>query len=102
MAGCRPPARSSTSELALIHDWIAEGAPWPQDAVLKQPEKKAEAKPNAAAEMENVQRIRAAIVAKKSDAAAKSYKTTIPNTTVSYDMTPIPARRFRDGLLQAH
>ncbi len=93
-----PPAgKIVASELALIHDWIEKGAPWPQDAVLKQPEKKAEAKPNAAAEMENVQRIRAAIVAKKSDAAAKSYKTTIPNTTVSYDMTPIPAGDFEMG-----
>ena len=50
-------------------------------------------------EMAAVQKIRARIEAreKKPGAAAKPYKVTIPNSTVSYGMAPIPAGEFEMG-----
>jgi formylglycine-generating enzyme required for sulfatase activity len=52
------------------------------------------------AEMQNVRRIRERIAAHQqtsSDARMQPYKVTIANTTVSYDMAPIPAGDFLMG-----
>ena len=48
-------------------------------------------------ELENVRRIRERIAAHASAGAEKPYQVTIPNTTVSYNMVPIPAGDFRMG-----
>jgi formylglycine-generating enzyme required for sulfatase activity len=95
--GWMPPGgKLAESELTLIRDWIAQGVPWPDDVVLKRPEKKVE---NVApsAELENVRRIRERIAAKKTSPAAGAYRDTIPNTTVAYGMVPIPAGEFMEG-----
>ncbi len=44
-----------------------------------------------------MKRIRELILAKKSDTAAHPYQVTIPQTTVSYDMSPIPGGDFQMG-----
>ena len=96
--GWMPPAgKLVDAELVLIHDWIAQGAPWPDGVVLKKAEKKEQAAVPPSAELENVKRIRELILAKKSDTAAHPYKVTIPQTTVSYDMSPIPGGDFQMG-----
>jgi formylglycine-generating enzyme required for sulfatase activity len=51
----------------------------------------------AADEHETVSQIRARIAAKPGK--AESYKVTIPNTTISYEMVPIPADEFTMGSL---
>jgi len=96
--GWMPPAgKMVETEIAMVHDWIAEGAPWPDDVALKKPEKKETAAQPAAAELDNVRRIRETIVAKKAAADTRPYHVTIPNTTVAYDMTPIPGGDFQMG-----
>jgi formylglycine-generating enzyme required for sulfatase activity len=49
------------------------------------------------AELDNVQKIRDRIAANKANAATSPYQVTIPNTTVSYDMVPIPGGSFTMG-----
>jgi formylglycine-generating enzyme required for sulfatase activity len=101
--GWMPPAgKMVETELALVHDWIAQGAPWPEDVVLEKPEKKEQVAAPPSAELENVRRIREEIVAKKSDKSGSSYRVTIPNTTVAYDMTPIPGGEFQMGPAPPH
>ncbi len=97
--GWMPPAGKIMvqTEIALVRDWIAEGATWPDDVVLKKPEKKDKPAPPATAELDNVRHIRETIVAKKAPAETHPYRVTIPNTTVSYDMTPIPGGDFQMG-----
>ena len=98
--GWMPPAGKLVEvQLALIFDWIAQGAPWPEGIVLKRPEKKEQAAAAPSVELDNVRRIREIIVAKKT-AAKGAYHVTIPNTTVAYDMTPIPAGEFLMGSSQ--
>ena len=53
-----------------------------------------------AAELANVRRIHERIVARQAGTAARKagpYKVTIPNTTVAYDMVPVPAGEFAMG-----
>jgi formylglycine-generating enzyme required for sulfatase activity len=97
-----PAAKMAEAEIALVHDWIAEGAPWPQDVVLKKPEKKEQAAPAANAELDNVKRIRELIAAKKAAEKTRPYQVTIPNTTVSFDMAPIPGGDFQMGSANAN
>ena len=62
------------------------------------------------AEEANIRRIRDRILAREKDQAARKtgpdkvapYKVTIPNTTVSYDMVPIPAGEFAMGSTDGH
>jgi formylglycine-generating enzyme required for sulfatase activity len=96
--GWMPPAgKLVATELALVHDWVAQGAPWPAGIVLKKAEKIEQPAVPPSAELDNVRHIRELIVSKKADAAAKPYKVTIPNSTVSFNMTPIPAGDFQMG-----
>jgi formylglycine-generating enzyme required for sulfatase activity len=100
--GWMPPAgKLVASELALVHDWIAQGVPWPAGIVLKKAERKEQAAAAPSAELANVRRIRELIVAKKEETGKASYHVTIPNTTVSYDMTPIPGGEFLMGAAKA-
>ncbi len=49
-------------------------------------------------EIENVRRIRERILAnQQADSAKQAYKVTLPGTTVSYDVVPIPAGEFLMG-----
>ncbi len=96
-----PAAKMPDSEIAMMRDWIAGGVPWPEGIALKKLEKKEQAAPAASAELENVRRIRELIAAKKASSDAHAYHVTIPNTTVSYDMTPVPAGDFEMGSVTA-
>jgi formylglycine-generating enzyme required for sulfatase activity len=94
--GWMPPAgKIEDAQLAVVRDWIAEGAAWPDDVVLKKPEKKVETVPPST-ELENVKHIRERIATEKSDAFV-AYRVTIPHTTVAFEMAPIPAGEFSMG-----
>jgi formylglycine-generating enzyme required for sulfatase activity len=95
--GWMPPAgKIEEPQLALIHDWISAGALWPAGLALEKPEKKIDTVPPSA-ELENVRHIRERIAAKKTSDTAAAYRVTIPNTTVSFEMAPIPAGEFTMG-----
>ena len=77
--------------------WVDQGAVWPDDVKLIQ--RKAEMV-TGADENENVANIYKSILAKATvrDAGSmKIYTNTIPGTTVSYTMVPIPAGEFLMG-----
>jgi formylglycine-generating enzyme required for sulfatase activity len=95
--GWMPPAgKLEPAEIALIRDWIVQGAPWPDAVVLKKPAKKVETVAPSA-ELDNVRRIRERITSKAAGSEMKAYRVTIPNTTVAYDLVPIPAGEFEMG-----
>jgi formylglycine-generating enzyme required for sulfatase activity len=96
-SGAMPPGgKLSSSEIEIIGRWIKEGAYWPQNYVLKVPAKPIETTP-ASLELDNVRKIRERIVAQASHKTASPYSVTLPNTTVSFEMVPIPAGKFVMG-----
>jgi formylglycine-generating enzyme required for sulfatase activity len=100
-----PPGgpRLSDEKLAVLKRWIEQGAEWPAGVVLKAPAvtEAPAAKPRAgkADPHEVVSRIHARIESRQKEQAAamRGYKVAIPNTTISYDMVPIPAGDFAMG-----
>ncbi len=93
--GWMPPGKkASETEIALIRNWIKQGAPWPSGIALHKPAP-ASVPPNA--ELQNIQLIRERIAANSGHQSPQPYKVTIPNTTVSYEMAPIPAGQFTMG-----
>jgi formylglycine-generating enzyme required for sulfatase activity len=96
-AGAMPPGGHQLPKVQrdLIRQWISEGAVWPEGAVLGGAPK-AVANDNEAL----IGRVRARILAnskEKSQVDMKAYKTTIPNTDVAFQMTPIPGGEFTMG-----
>jgi formylglycine-generating enzyme required for sulfatase activity len=97
-SGAMPPGgKLSDRELEAIAKWIRTGADWPPGIVLKVPAKPATQAPPNAAELENIRHIRERIAANQAHSAAQPYSLTIPNTTVSYAMAPVPAGHFTMG-----
>jgi formylglycine-generating enzyme required for sulfatase activity len=97
--GAMPPGgpRLSDAQLDVLKRWIEQGAAWPADVTLKAPPA---AEPLSSSDPhELVRRIHERIQAhqKEQAAAAKPYSVTVPNTTVAYDMVPIPAGDFVMG-----
>lgn len=92
--GSMPPGgKLPANQLGLIERWIRSGANWPSGAALAKTEK-----PTPTGAHTNVAPIRERILANREHTAAdQSYKVTIPNTTVVYEMTPIPAGTFTMG-----
>ena len=91
-----PPGQQlPAAERELIRQWIAEGAPWPADMALGSaaPGKKDE-KANVSSRCTPASR---ASSREKSQSEMKPYKTTIPNTDVSFEMVPIPGGEFTMG-----
>ncbi|MEZ5354056.1 MAG: SUMF1/EgtB/PvdO family nonheme iron enzyme [Bryobacteraceae bacterium] len=90
-AGSMPPGGPSLSagEKAALQAWIAEGAVWPAGATLAK-------KGRAADDLALTRALHARIAGSKS-AAFESYKQTIPETTVSYEMLAIPGGEFTMG-----
>ena len=85
-----PPGRQLTAgQRAAIKQWIDEGAPWPDGRVLKQPGA-------AMDETELVDKLHERI-SKGPKSEAKAYKTTIPGTTVDFEMVPVPGGEFMMG-----
>jgi formylglycine-generating enzyme required for sulfatase activity/mono/diheme cytochrome c family protein len=101
--GLMPPGkRLGDDQLATVRNWISQGADWPEGLklVARKPASASAAPQKAGGEDENVRRIRERIVAKergKPAGAPAGYKVTIPNTTVSYEMAPVPAGEFMMG-----
>ena len=87
-----PPGKQLPAEQrAAIKQWIVEGAVWPEGRALKQPGA-------AMDETEIVERLHERIVRNAAaPAVGKPYKTTIPGTTVDFEMVPIPAGEFVMG-----
>jgi formylglycine-generating enzyme required for sulfatase activity len=100
-SGAMPPSgKLSPGDIDGIEHWIQAGANWPPEMALKivsKPETKSVAPSGTAGELENVRRIRERIEAAASHKEAAPYSVTIPNTTVSYSMVPIPGGQFSMG-----
>jgi formylglycine-generating enzyme required for sulfatase activity len=92
--GAMPPGgpRLSEEKLAVLKTWIAEGAAWPESVKLNEA-----VVASGSDEHETVRRIRQRIIERQANQKAAPYKITIPNTTVSYNMVPIPAGDFQMG-----
>jgi len=104
--GSMPPGgqKLDAAQIETIRRWIEEGAPWPSGATLKVSGAKAPtqapASVRASAEIQNVRQIRERILARQQEeptANAQAYTVSIPNTTVSYGMAPVPAGDFPMG-----
>ncbi len=96
-SGVMPPGgKLSSAEIESIGRWIKAGAYWPQNYVLKVPAKPIEATP-ASLELDNVRKIGERIAAQALHKTASPYSVTLPNTTVSFEMVPIPAGKFVMG-----
>lgn len=97
--GAMPPGgpRLSDDQLSKLKSWIAEGAVWPAGVALKT----APVSGGKVDEHDTVRRIHARIVEHSKQAAAakagSKYTVAVPNSTVSYDMVPIPAGEFSMG-----
>jgi formylglycine-generating enzyme required for sulfatase activity len=98
-AGAMPPGgpRLSDENLAVLRRWIEQGADWPAGATLKTPPPEqpfSDADPR-----EVVRRIHERVTsrARESTGKAQPYSVTVPHTTVTYQMVPIPAGDFVMG-----
>ena len=94
--GAMPPEgpQLSAAQRSLICEWIREGAVWPEGLIL------GASKSGTADEHATVAKLRERILAKSKQAAEgppQPYKNTIPNTTVSFEMVPIPGGEFTMG-----
>ncbi len=86
----------SDAQLTTLKSWIAAGAVWPSSVALKtQPV----AGDNATDEHALVAKIRERIQAhaKEGPKTGAKYSVTVPNSTVTYDMVPIPSGEFSMG-----
>jgi formylglycine-generating enzyme required for sulfatase activity len=99
--GAMPPGgpRLSQEQLDVLKRWIEQGADWPAAVALKTPPA-SEPRATEADPQKLARRIHERIKARQNEQAsaeARPYSVTIPNTTVSYDMVPIPAGDFVMG-----
>ncbi len=96
-----PNHKLPDDQIATVRRWIEQGATWPSDVALKQDTNQAEAhaaNTNEDREHTEVERIRERILAhQEASPAGKTYKVSLPNTTVSYDMVAIPAGAYQMG-----
>jgi formylglycine-generating enzyme required for sulfatase activity len=101
-SGKMPPGQKlPADQIKAIHQWIQEGAVWPDGVALKAASSEIPKAANSAApadEHAEVAAIRERILANKGNPeGTKQYKVTIPNTGVSYEMIDIPAGDFNMG-----
>ena len=91
--GAMPPggAQLPAAERALIGTWMAEGAPWPADRVLRMPAKAGQDDLGLTA------LIRRKVMAQRASTAGKGYLQTIPGADAAFEMLPIPAGKFTMG-----
>jgi formylglycine-generating enzyme required for sulfatase activity len=95
--GVMPPGgRLSAGDSEMILRWIQQGADWQGEQLLKVTPK-AEPKLASEGELGNVQRIRERIEAANSHKEPAPYTVTVPNSTVSFPMVPIPNGKFMMG-----
>jgi formylglycine-generating enzyme required for sulfatase activity len=94
-ARAMPPGQQlPKAERDLIRQWIAEGASWPDGAMLTT------SKAGPKDEQATVKQLHARIIAgtkEKTPADMKPYTSEIPNTGVSFDLVPIRGGEFTMG-----
>ena len=105
--GTMPPQQKlASNDVEVFRNWIRQGALWPPGVTLASAASTVKAQPSQrisgtavnSAELAEVQRIHDRIAANRTNApGTKSYKVTIPSTTVSYEMAAIPAGSFAMG-----
>lgn len=98
-----PPAGSGdplpVEDLEKVRLWIAQGAVWPKEIVLK-PRAKSTYSPDSPDNMELVRRIHAKIVKQsqeESNDPMQDYQQSIPRTGATYSMVAIPGGSFLMG-----
>jgi formylglycine-generating enzyme required for sulfatase activity len=79
-------------QVALVRDWIAEGAVWPDNVVLGAAKKTAPAD-----DLALVKELHKRIAASAAGSKPESYKLTVPGTDVSFEMVAIPGGEFTMG-----
>jgi formylglycine-generating enzyme required for sulfatase activity len=91
--GAMPPGgpRLSEDKLNVLRRWVEQGAVWPEGVTLSAAAK------GASDEHETVRQIHARIQAHPPSGRMQPYQVTIPNTLVSFRMTPIAAGDFTMG-----
>ena len=89
-----PPSGALPAEKrSLIREWIAAGADWPDGVVLS-------ASTETSSDLDPpglVEKLHARITAKSGESAFEAYEETVPGTTVSFKMAPIPGGSFVMG-----
>ncbi len=93
--GAMPPGgqQLQASDRRALRDWILEGAPWPEGASLTM----AGGAPRPKDDMALAENLHKRIAPAKQPSKMEPYKTTIPNTDVSFEMVPIPGGEFTMG-----
>jgi formylglycine-generating enzyme required for sulfatase activity len=93
--GAMPPGgQMPEAQRAVIKQWIAEGAVWPDGVTLAMPKAK------KLDEKQLVEALHQRITSRsreQSPADMKAYKESIPGTDVAFEMVPIPAGEFTMG-----
>lgn len=99
--GTMPPSgKWNDNDIKTLRTWIDYGATWSQGTALKTSSvAKNTSVTSSAVEMQNIERIRQKILQHGGE-ANKPYKVTVPNTTVSYEVAPIPAGDFTMGSMR--
>lgn len=93
-SGAMPPGEKLTAlEIAAVRRWLNSGAEWPAGVVIATGGAGAGGADNLAL----ARRIHDRILTAPSSGKMAAYKTRIPGSDVSFDMTPIPAGEFRMG-----
>ena len=88
-----PTGALSAEKRALVRDWIAAGADWPDGVTLS-----AGAETSSDLDTrELVQKLHARIVEKGEEQPFEKYEDAIPGTTVTFAMAPIPGGKFTMG-----
>lgn len=102
--GSMPPgAKLPADQVDVIKRWIEQGAVWPDAVTLKPIPQSAAAAPRAESsnkrrELEEIGRVRDRMLANhQNPEGTKTYKVTIPNTTVGYEMVAIPGGEYLMG-----
>lgn len=104
--GSMPPkGKLPADQIEVIQRWIEQGGVWPAAVSLKQiPQPPAATpaphaqNPDKGRELEDIGRIRDRILANgQNPAGTKTYKITIPNTTVGYEMVAIAGGEYLMG-----
>ena len=93
--GAMPPGgrQLQAADRRALRDWILEGAPWPEGSSLTM----AGGAPRPKDDIALAESLHKRIIAAIQPAKMEPYKTTIPNTDVSFEMVPIPGGEFVMG-----
>ena len=88
-----PMGALSAAQRGVVRDWIAAGAAWPVGVTLSQ----GQDAPQDLDSRELVTKLHARIAAKEAQTDHEEYEESIPGTTVTFAMAPIPGGEFLMG-----